>query len=207
MIRARPWGGLLLPVLLAAPAALADAHLVLRDGQVLSGSSVELQGDLYLLSLETGDVLPFPVALVSEVHRSAEANPPAKDDEEPGELPILEMEIVPVQTREVPPEDIGVVERPRRTIELPDGGRGVSEFSRSLVDPHWMPDSGYSEKPMLGLFDTPFWADGPIDPNWNDESGFELPEGVPAFRLDKWNPASQRSIWKPKEGFADGDDN
>ena len=205
MKRVRPWAWLLLPVLLAAPAVLADAHLVLQDGQVLSGTSVELQDDLYLLTLESGDVLPLPVALVREVHRSAT---PKQDDEAEDEidsLPILETEIVPVQTREQPSAHIGVTERPRRLIELPDGGRSASNFSQSLVDPDFRLSSGYEENSMLGVFDTSFWTDGVLDSNWVDESGFDLPEGVPALRPDRWNKAAQRPFWKPKEGFADDD--
>jgi len=205
MNRIRPWVCLLLPVLLAAPAVFAEAHLVLRDSQVLSGTSVELQGDLYLLTLESGDVLPLPVALVREVHRSAKPKQTADEADETDELPFLEMEIVPAQTREVPPEDLGVVERPRRLIELPDGGKSASNFSQGPVDPDWLPYSGYGEKPMLGVFDSSVWPGVPLDPNWVSESGFELPEGEPAFRPDSWNKAAQRPIWKPKEGFAADD--
>jgi len=206
MKRVGPTLCFLLPVVLAAPAVLADAHLVLLDDRVLSGTSVELQGDLYLLTLESGDVLPLPVALVSEVHRTAKANDAATGDEEPEVLPLLEIEQVRPRPTEVLPEDYGVVERPRRLIELPDGGRSASSFSRSLLDPRFVPLSDYEEKPMLGVFGESRWPGGVIDPNWEQESGFELPEGEPTILLDRWYKSAYRSIWKPEDGFAGHDE-
>jgi hypothetical protein len=208
MKRVCPWLCLLLPLLLAAPVVFADAHLVLRDSQVLSGKSVELEGDLYLLTLESGDVLPLPVALVREVHRSVKPKQTGDENgekDEAEELPFLETEAVPAGTREVSSVDLGVVERPRRLIELPDGGKSASGFSQSPVDPDWLPGSDYEENPMLGVFDDSFWPSSLLNPHWVSESGFELPEGEPPFRPDRWNKAAQRAIWKPKEGFASDD--
>jgi hypothetical protein len=206
MGRYPPWIGVVLIGLLATTVASADAHLVLRDGQVLSGTSLEQEDGLYLLTLESGDVLPLPAALVLEVHRSAtraEEDPAEQDG--PAPLPQLEMELVPAQPRELPSDDIGVPERPRRLIELPDGGRSASTFSRSLIDPAYVLESGYAERPMLGVFDESLWGGGPLDPNWKLDSGWELPEGEPTLHPDRWNKAAQRPFWKPKDGFADDD--
>jgi hypothetical protein len=204
MNRGLPWVCALLAVLPAASVVSADDHLVLSDGQVLSGSSVELQGDLYLLTLESGDVLPLPVALVREVHRAAKPEPSTDaDNEDLDVLPVFETEILTDRARELPSEDLGVVERPRRLIELPDDGRSASTFSQSLVDPDFRLTSGYEQNSMLGVFDTSFWPGATLDSDWGMESGFELPEGEPATHPDRWNKAAQGPIWKPKEGFAE----
>jgi len=198
------WICALLAVLPAVSILSADDHLVLSDGQVLSGDSVELQGDLYLLTLDSGDVLPIPVALVREVHRAAKPQPSAEaDHEEAAVLPVFETEILIDRAPEVPSEDLGVAERPRRLIELPDDGRSASTFSQSLVDPGFRLGSDYEEQSMLRVFDTSFWPAGSFDSNWKMKSGFELPQGQPATHPDRWNEAAQRPIWKPKEGFAE----
>ena len=198
------WVCALLAVLPAASVVSADDHLVLSDGQVLSGSSVELQGDLYLLTLDSGDVLPIPVALVREVHRAAKPEPGTEADKEEADvLPIFETEILIDRAPAVPSEDLGVAERPRRLIELPDDGRSASTFSQSLVDSVFRLGSDYEEKSMLGVFDTSFWPGGSFDSDWKMKSAFELPEGQPATHPDRWNDAAQRPIWKPKEGFAE----
>ena len=47
--------------------ALAGADLVLHDGEVLEGVSVERKGLLYMLENEDGDVIPVPVELVQQL--------------------------------------------------------------------------------------------------------------------------------------------
>jgi len=50
---------------------LASASLVLTDGQVIKGSEVTRQGDTYLVSMEGGNAITFPAALVKEVRFGA----------------------------------------------------------------------------------------------------------------------------------------
>ena len=45
----------------------ADAELLLTDGTVLKGVEVRLEGGLYLLELDSGEVAAIPAALVREL--------------------------------------------------------------------------------------------------------------------------------------------
>jgi len=51
-----------------SPVALADAELLLKDGTVLKGVEVKLEGGFYLLELDGGDVAAIPAGLVRELH-------------------------------------------------------------------------------------------------------------------------------------------
>ncbi len=50
--------------------AAAGVKLFLEDGQVLEGRSMERKGSMYLLTLETDNVLPIPVPLVAGIERT-----------------------------------------------------------------------------------------------------------------------------------------
>ena len=63
--------GWLVLVAVGYPAA-AGVKLILEDGQVIEGRSVERKESMYLLTLETENVLPIPALLVAQVEWTAE---------------------------------------------------------------------------------------------------------------------------------------
>ena len=64
-----------LALLLSSLAAQAGAELLLKDGQVLVGRSVERKETLYLLTLESDDLLPIPIELVSGMRLTGDDDP------------------------------------------------------------------------------------------------------------------------------------
>src|SRR5262245_51958029 len=62
-------------VLLAVSPALAGAEMTLTDGTVLSGTDLELRGDVYVLHTSSDAALSIPWQLVTKVRLIGDAVP------------------------------------------------------------------------------------------------------------------------------------
>jgi hypothetical protein len=201
MSRIGHWGRAALPALLLGATVAAGAELVLLDGQVLTGRSVKLEGELYLLALDGDEVLPLPAALVREVRQNegpgAATTGPGSPD------PIAATD--PGSLLDPPLDPAASPDRPRLFVQLPDDGESASRFTQSILDPNWLPQSESAERPMLDVFEPSRFVDAPIDPDWALESGFGEPEGKAPFRPARFKRSPVRSDWRPEDGFSDGD--
>jgi hypothetical protein len=164
--------------------ARGDAELVLEDGQRIAGREVERKGDLYLVELETGNVMPVPVALVTEVRLTGEDVP------EPTAFRVAQGETIvghPAGPRlPKPHEQLAVFGEPSR-------------FVRAPIDPTWYPESAYDTDPALNNFNPARWYVPPIDPIWRPRSG--LRGDVTNFNPARWYHSPIDPTWWPTDGF------
>ncbi len=172
---------------LVAISAFAGAELVLEDGQVLSGKSVERKKDLYFLELSTENVLPVPAELVRELRLTGE------DDPAPTGLRPAEAE-----TLVGPP---GKIEFPNTAEQLAVLDQGRSRFQAGWLDPVWRPSSDWTFDPSMNNFNPARWYQAPIDPTWTPSSAFGASGDVTDFNPARWIEAPIDSTWWPTDGF------
>jgi hypothetical protein len=175
--------GLAFAVRLSAPPAVAGASLRLIDGRILEGQDVRRDGDVYLLTLEGGAVVPVPADLVAEVGIAAAPEPA------PPGLTVAEPQVL-----------AGVAVEPPRT-EAQLGALGPpARFQPNVVNSgfqptYWVPD------PANNNFNPSTWAQPPIDPDWAPTSAFDPSEDVLAAGRATWQTAPTDPTWVPQDGF------
>ncbi len=167
---------------LAAP-ALAGAELVLLDGQVLSGVSVERKGDAYQLAGEDGTVMAIPAALVKEMRLTGGDAPPPTGLTFSGSETLAGLEVPAPGRREM----LAAFGRPPALFRPPSGAE------------RWTPRDGFEGKDATRFRPTR-WAEPVLDPVWWPASGFRS-EGGAGLRPVRWRPAVVDTTWKPRDGF------
>jgi hypothetical protein len=176
-------------LLLLAPAnAYAGAELLLNDGTVLVGASVELRDDYYLLSWDGGSVVPIPVELVKEL-RLIEAPDPAPTGMRVGQPQTL---AGPKWAGQTPPfrDQIAAFRREPYVFPPP------------AVDTTWTPTSSWGEGTGKTQFNPARWRTSPIDPNWTPRSAFRASGDVTEFNPARWYVPSINPVWEPRDAWA-----
>jgi hypothetical protein len=169
-----------------------SASLKLTDGKVLEGRSVRRDGDVYLLEIEGGSVVPVPVALVEEVGIGGEPEPEPPAEQVPEQVPGL--------TYGKPQQLAGTaVEAPSTHAQLAVLGE-PARFRQNVVESnlkpsYWVPDpSEHNWAPSE-------WADGVVDPTWTPESAFDPDEDVLEDSRSTFQKGTIDSSWVPEDGF------
>jgi len=183
---------LLVALLLAAVgSARADAELVLRDGQILTGKDVQKDGAVYKLKLEDGRELSVPVALVRELRLSGERGEVSATPE--GATPAPAAPSQPGMTVSEPTNIAGGV---MSRSSLPEGG--VSAGNPVTPFAQWEPKSDW---PKQGS-DWPKsdWPK-PEDPKtiWTPESSLKPDQSN--FNPSTWSKSPINQEWTPTDGF------
>jgi hypothetical protein len=172
------------------PPALAEAELVLEDGQVLSGLDVELKDGVYTLELETGSYLSLPAALVKEVRLTGGEE---EREEEASTGPPARPEILagpPEPVREpTPAEQLAVFREP------------AAAFQRNLVDHTWRPESDWDMDPERNNFRPTRWIEAPFDNTWKPVNAYSWDTDVTTFNQARWQKSVIDPIWHPVNGF------
>jgi hypothetical protein len=167
----------------------SGASLRLTDGRVLEGRDVRLDGDLYLLELEGGSVVPVPVALVAAV---GVGGGPKPQPPPPGAAPGL--------TQGEPQQLAGTPVRPSMPQEQLAVFGEPAKFQQDVVHSsfqpsYWVPDRAQNN------FNPSKWAKSPTDPNWQPTSAFDPKKDVLAESRSTWQKAPTDSAWAPQDGF------
>jgi hypothetical protein len=181
--------GILAAVLLAASLAapaLAGAELVLLDGRVLSGTSVERKGDEYLLTGDRGVVTAIPAALVKQMRLTG------GDSQPPTGLTYAEPQVLAGTT----------IEGPGRREMLEAFGRPPALFKPPSRTQNWLPTDGFEGKGYTEFRPTK-WVPSVIDPIWRPPSIFTAENDVTQFRPVKWRPTIVNTNWRPHDGFGE----
>ena len=171
----------------AAPAARAGAELVLLDGQVVVGESVERRADTFYLELATGDRLAVPAALVRELRLTGDDDPP-----------ISGLRAAQPQTVAGPPD---VPDIPGRAEQVAVLGDAAAPLSRGVVDPIWRPQVTWPLDPATNAFNPARWAAAPIDPYWRPVSVFRSSSDVTQFNPARWYGSPIDPTWSPRDSF------
>ncbi|MBD3868657.1 MAG: hypothetical protein IFK94_11080 [Acidobacteria bacterium] len=184
---------LILLLLLIPALSMADAELVLEDGQVIKGTELERKDDLYILHLATGGVLTLPAGLVKEFRLTVEGEPEEK-------------KTAPTGVRETGPEELsgsGSTPRlPRMGDQIEAFDKPPARFRNNIVDSSWRPESDWTDDPDLNNFNPSRWYKAPIDSTWRPESSYD--DSVDVFRGNRssWQRSIVDSTWTPSDGFA-----
>ncbi len=181
-----PAGILGVVALALAGTAFAGAELVLVDGRVLSGVSVERKEDAYHLAGENGAVIAIPAALVREMRLTGGDAPP------PTGLTFSRPAVL--AGFDAPP--------PGRREMLAAFGRPPALFRPPSGTQIWAPRDGFEGKDESGFRPTR-WATPVLDPVWRPVSGFGS-EGGLGLRPVIWRPAIVDTTWRPRDGFGPG---
>ena len=170
---------------LAATAARAGADLVLLDGKLLEGRSVERKEGAYLLTTSFGNVITVPVELVKEMRLTGgDAAPPTGlVFSTPKTVAGPEMEV------------------PGRRERLAAFGRPPALFQGSPMTGRWYPRDAFEGKDATN-FSPVTWAKTTIDPVWSPVQAFSRTTEIAGFRPAQWFRASIDPAWRPRDGFA-----
>jgi hypothetical protein len=167
-----------LVVLSIVPPALADAKLVLKDGSVLSGTSVERKDGLFLLARDDGSIVTVPTELVKE-------------------LRLLDTGLTVAKPR--------ALAGPAWAGKSPPFRDQIAAFGKSPyvptlppVDSTWRPTSDWSKDKGKGPLAAVRWTVAPMDSTWLPKSGF--PE-APELRATRWFSAGIDPVWKPHDSW------
>lgn len=184
---------ILLLLLIPAP-SMADAELVLEDGQVLKGTELERKDDLYILHLATGGVLTLPAGLVKEFRLTVEGEPEEK-------------KTAPTGVRETGPEELSgsgsTPKLPRMGDQIEAFDKPPARFRNNIVDPYWRPESDWTDDPDLNNFNPSRWYRSPIETAWTPQSAFDNSIDVWKGSRSTWQRSLIDSRWTPESGFGD----
>jgi hypothetical protein len=187
---------------LSAPAALGGATLKLSDGRVLEGTDVRREGDLFILEVEGGSVIPLPASLVVEVGLTEAPEVPA--EEIPPGLTIAGPQALagkPAELTVTGPQVLAGtrIDAPQTHEQLAVFGE-PAQFRRDAVvsnmgPSYWVPD------PAQHNWAPSTWSDSPIDPTWEPESGLDMEDALADSR-STFSDGVIDSNWAPTDGFA-----
>ena len=172
--------------LLSLP-AWGSAVLVLEDDQRLTGRSVELKDDAYLLEIGPGQFVTIPAGLVKAVNLIAES----------GEAPTG-MNPAKAEILAGPPEAAHI---PGREEQIRAFGRPAASFSVSVISPLWQPTDAFANareaKPLLPTR----WYRAPVSSLWQPVSAFTAGGDVTEFSPAHWYKGGFDTIWRPRDSW------
>jgi hypothetical protein len=178
---------------LATAVALGGAELVLVDGRVVRGESARRDGDVYVLTTDSGD-LTMPVDLVDQVRLTgpAETEPPA----------IKGIPEGPTGFRAGGPETLaGTAIAPSTPADQLAVFGKPAEFKKGTIDPTWTPKSAYDPNVDVLADSRSTWKKSSIDPTWTPKSAYDPNVDVLADSRSTWQKSSIDSTWTPTDGF------
>jgi hypothetical protein len=167
-----------------ATAAWAGADLLLVDGTLLQGRSVERKGGSYLLSTNFGNVITVPVELVKEMRLTGgDATPPTG--------------LVYATPKTLAGPEVKL---PGRREELAAFGRPPALFQGSPMSFRWYPTNAFQGKDAT-QFHPVTWAKATIDPIWSPVSAYTWSTDMTEFHPVLWRQPLIDPIWNPTDGF------
>jgi len=184
----RPRAGYASLALLLFAGALAEASssLVLTDGQIIKGTSVMRQGDSYLVTMEGGNTVSFPAALVKEIKIEEDAKPPAPpgfDTTGPKNLAGP-----PVPPPQYPNDPLKVMGPP-------------TKWSKDAVDTTWVPTNAYDPNVDVMAGSRSTWSKTAVDTTWVPKDAYDPSKDVMAGSRSTWSKSAVDTTWAPKDGF------
>lgn len=178
----------LLLVAVAAPAA-AGVELTLDDGRRFTGSGADYKRDegIYVIELDSGDLLPIPAELVKSVRLTG------------GDAPApTGINVTRPRTLAGPEE----IEPPTRSEQLRVFEGSEARFRRNLINPFWRPSSDWEMSTANNDFNPARWYEAPIPFEWVPRSAFTTAGDVTEFSPARWRRPLIDFEWVPEDGFA-----
>ena len=174
-------------LVLAGLPAFAGAELTLKDGTVLSGTDLELKGDVYVLRTSSDAAISIPWQLVRGVRLIG--------DDLPAPSGIRLTHAQQLAGPKEPPRTPGYRE------QLGAFGRPPARFPQSPIPSRWHPSSDIGEGTDVTEFNPARWYQAPIDPIFTPQSAFSKADDRTEFNPARWYRAPMDSTWRPVDGF------
>lgn len=186
MRRQRLWFRVAALLLLPAGLARAGAELVLLDGKVLAGRSVERKGGTYLLESDRGFVMPVPVELVKEMHLTG------------GDAPVR-TGLTYSEPETLAGSDVKI---PTFRDQVAAFGKPPVVWAGSPASWRWDPTDAFEGQDHTE-FSPARWAQPILDPIWVPVSGFRSDGGVTQFSPARWRADVLSPMWQPRDSFGE----
>jgi len=175
---------LLLALLLFVTGLHGAVEIVLDDGQVIKGTDVRRDGDLYIIDLESGGLFTVPFSLVHQVRLI--------EDDKPKRSPEGWTYAEPQQLAGTPVE-------PLRPSDAQAALGEPSRFQPNVIDPNWRPESGFPDEDVLAGSRSTF-RESIIDPSWKPKSAFPEKDVLKGNR-STFQESVVDNTWVPEDGF------
>ena len=174
-------------LLLAVLPAWAGAELILKDGTVLSGTDLELKGDVYVLRTSSDAALSIPWQLVSRVRLIGEDLPAPSG-----------IRLSTPQQLAGPPQ---APQTPGYREQLAAFGRPPARFQDSPIESRFYPTSDIGEATDVTEFNPARWYQAPVDPIWTPRSAFSRADDRTEFNPARWYRSPVDATWRPVDAF------
>jgi len=203
-------------LVLVVSSALAGVELVLKDGRVLDGVDVQREGDLYLLTLDSGGVVPLPAELVDRVRLSFAGGTKKKtrvDGAPPGvvrgEAETIGGQILDEEHRGPTGMRTGTAQtlagqsvRPPTPSEQTAALGPAAQFQKDIVRNDWVPTTDWNMDPHeQNNFAPSTWSKSIVDSDWQPTSAFDPKDDVMAESRSSWQQGLSDPTWRPVDGF------
>ena len=173
-------------LLLAGALAEASSSLVLTDGQIIKGTAVRRQGDAYLVTMEGGNTVAFPAALVKEI----------KLEDDPKVLTLPRLDDSGPKTLVGPGEFASQDRKDQLKVFGPP-----TRWSKDAVDTSWMPTSAFDPDKDVLAGSRATWSKSAVDTTWTPKSAFDFDKDVLAGGRATWSKSAIDTTWKPTDGW------
>jgi len=191
-----------------------QTELELIDGRVLIGTDVRQEDGLYILRLESGDEITFPVELVKVVRLVSEGEELGADPfspQQPGVIRRAEPSTIggsapptgPTGIRSGDPQQlVGEPVRSLRPSEQLAVFGEPSTFQKDVVVNDWRPTTDWNMDPETQNNWAPSeWAEDIVDHSWESTSAWDAEVDVMKSSRSTWQNSSFDSSWTPTDGF------
>ena len=177
-----------LAAILLATAAAQASSIVLTDGQVINGTSVERKGDAYLVTMDGGNTVSFPAALVKEVKLDAPAPPEAPPGFDYSGPKTLAGPTPAERASQHPRDQLKVLGPP-------------AQWTKDIIDPTWVPTNAFDPEKDVLAGSRSTWSKSAVDTTWYPTSGLDMKSDVFAKSRSTWTASVVDTTWKPTDGF------
>ncbi len=167
----------------------ASSSLILTDGQIIKGTSIARQGDIYLVTTIDGATATFPVALVKEIRLQDEPTVSA----EPTAPGIL---VTGPKTLAGPELKLNEhLQDPLKVFGQP------SVWPKNVVDTTWVPTSAFDlDKDVLAA-SRATWSKSAVDTTWRPKSAYDFSKDVLAPTRSTWSKSAVDTTWTPQNSW------
>jgi hypothetical protein len=189
----------------AAAVHAAAAELILSDGRVVGGSDARRDGDDWVVTLEGGEAIVIPAALV-EVVRSGEPEEEGREPVRPAPEPPAEDRDGGAPSGWRTPEAETLAGAPLRSpgsAEQLEVFGAAARFPSSIIEPEWKPSSDWDmDSDRRNNFNPARWVEDPVEHDWVPVSAFDAAKDVLAGSRSRWPKSIVEPAWTPADGFS-----
>ena len=167
------------------------------------GVEIERDEGNYVVTLEGGDRVAIPEAVVESVRLIGSGEPEVKRADPRRVAGPAPPEGPSGLVRSDPTTLAGPTVRPPTPREQLEVFGEPARFQRDIIDNRWTPSSDWDLDPERGNNFAPSrWAEDVVDNAWSPTSAFDTKKDVLAGSRSTWQRSIVGSEWTPSDGFS-----